>query len=114
MPDIHTAAPSPPAPAGSMPGPHPMDPRRGDALSPAFAGYLCWLLDLEPLTEPAVTGTTVNGGCVFVATTADPFHDTLLGAWPDVEANLRGWGRCCAVEPEALERLVARARRGVR
>ena len=61
MPDIHTAAVSA-APAGSRPAPHPMDPRRGDAISPAFAAYLCWLLDLEPLTEPAVTGAAVSGG----------------------------------------------------
>ena len=113
MPDIHTAA-SPAAPAGLTPAPHPMDPHRGDALSPAFAAYLCWLLDLEPLTEPAVTGAAVSGGCVFVETGAAPFHDTLLGAWSDVEANLRAWGRCCAVEPEAVDRLVVRARRGSR
>ena len=113
MPDIHTAAVSA-APAGSSPAPHPMDPRRDDALSPAFAAYLCWLLDLEPLTEPAVTGAAVSGGCVFVATTAAPFHDALLGAWSDVEANLRAWGAACAVEPETVEHLVARARRGSR
>ena len=109
MPDIHTAASSA-APAG--PPPHPMDPRRGDGLSPAFAAYLCWLLDLEPLTEPAVTSAAVSGECVFVATGAAPFHDTLLGAWSDVEANLRAWGAVCETEPEAVERLVARARRG--
>ena len=113
MPDIHTAAP-PAATAALIPAPHPMDPRRGDGLSPAFAAYLCWLLDLEPLTEPAVTGAAVSGGCVFVATGTDPFHDTLLGAWSGVEANLRAWGRCCAVDTEAVERLVARARRGSR
>ena len=113
MPDIHTAAPCA-APAGSIPALHPMDPRRGEGLSPAFAAYLCWLLDLEPLTEPAVTGAAVSGGCVFVATTAAPFHDALLGAWSDVEANLRAWGRCCAVERDDIERLVARARRGSR
>ena len=113
MPDIQTAAVSA-APAGLAPAPHPMDPRRGDGLSPAFAAYLCWLLDLEPLTEPAVTGAAVSGGCVFVATGADPFHDTLLGAWSDVEANLRAWGAACTAEPEAVERLVARARRGSR
>jgi len=89
-----------------------MDPRRGDGLSPAFAASLCWLLDLEPLTAPAVTGAAVSGECVFVATTVHPFHDALLGAWSDVEANLRAWGRCCAADPEAVERLVARARRG--
>ena len=113
MPDIHTAAPCA-VPAGLKQAPHPMDPRRGDGLSPAFAAYLCWLLDLEPLTEPAVTGAAVSGGCVFVATTTDPFHDALLGAWSDVEANLRAWGRCCAARPETVERLVARARRGSR
>jgi len=113
MPDIHTAVP-PAAPAGLNPAPHPMDPRRGDGLSPAFAAYLCWLLDLEPLTEPVVIGAAVSGECVFVATGADPFHDTLLGAWSDVEANLRAWGAVCETEPEAVERLIARARRGSR
>ena len=113
MPDIHTTAP-PAVPAGSRSAPHPMDPRRGYGLSPAFAAYLCWLLNLKPLTEPAVTGAVVTGGCVFVATTAAPFHDALLGAWSDVEANLRAWGAACAARPEAVERLVARARRGSR
>ena len=113
MPDVHTAA-LPATPPGPAPAPHPMDPRRGVGLSPAFAAYLCWLLDLEPLTEPAVTGAAVSGECVFVATTAAPFHDALLGAWSDVEANLRGWAAACAVEPETVERLVARARRGSR
>ena len=51
---------------------------------------------------------------MFVATGADPFHDTLLGAWSDVEANLRAWSAVCETEPEAVERLVARARRGSR
>ena len=40
---------------------------------------------------------------------ARPYIDALV-----VAANLRAWGRCCAAEPEPVERLVARARRGSR
>ena len=43
MPDVHTQA----TPAGTPPPLHPLDPRRGENLSPMFAGFLCWLLDLE-------------------------------------------------------------------
>ena len=55
--------------------PHPMDPRRGDNLSPMFAAFLCWLLRLQPMTRPAITGIAVSGSCVLAATTDDPFFD---------------------------------------
>ena len=38
MPDIQTAVPA--APAGPPPALHPMDPRRGEHLSPLFAAFL--------------------------------------------------------------------------
>ena len=37
MPDIQTAVPA--APAGPPPALHPMDPRRGEQLSPLFAAF---------------------------------------------------------------------------
>ena len=40
MPDIHIEAPSAPAPP--PPALHPMDPARGESLSPKFAALLCW------------------------------------------------------------------------
>ena len=58
MPDIQAAD----APAASPPIVHPMDPRRGENLSPRFAALLCWLLQLPPMTSPAIAGVSVTGG----------------------------------------------------
>ena len=107
MPDTHTVA----APAGPPPAMHPMDPARGENLSPAFAALLSWLIGRPAMTEPAITGVVVTGGCVFAATTTDsPFHDTLIGSWSDVEANLRGWGRTCGTDPAIVDGLVVKVR----
>ena len=54
---------------------HPMDPRRGENLSPMFAAFLCWLLQLPPMAEPKITGISISGRCVFAATTQDPYHN---------------------------------------
>ena len=43
------------------------------------------------MTEPAITGVAVTGGCVFAATTDDCLHNALIGSWADVEGNLRAW-----------------------
>ena len=72
-----------------------MDPRRGKGPSPRFAALLCWLLDLPPMTRPVITGVAVSGECVLVATDEDPFFNTPLGDWRDVERNLREWGAVC-------------------
>ena len=93
---------------------HPMDPRRGGSLSPRFATFLCWLLQLPPMAEPGITGISISGRCVFAATTADPYHNTLIGDWPDLERNLRGWGAVCAAEPELIDALVDKVRRAGR
>ena len=110
MPDTHTVA----APAGPPPPMHPMDPAKGENLSPAFAALLSWLIGRPAMTEPAITGVVVSGGCVFVATTASPFHDALIGSWADVEANLRGWGHACRAEPTMVDGLVDKVRRATR
>ena len=72
---------------------HPMDPRRGENLSPQFAAFLCWLLQLPPIAQPAITGISVTGGCVFAATAGNPVHDTLIGAWADFGKQPAGLGR---------------------
>ncbi len=108
MPNPHTA------PAAPRPAMHPMDPARGDGLSPAFAALLCWLTGRPPMTEPAIVGVTVSGGCVFAATTASPFHDTLVGSWADVEANVRGWGAACGAGPDIVDGLLDKIRRASR
>ena len=90
---------------------HPMDPRRGESLSPMFAAFLVWLLQLPPMTEPAITGISVSGGCVYAATGHAPFHDTFLGPWADLESNLRAWGAVCGADPAAIDALVRKARR---
>ena len=110
MPDTHTVA----APAGPPPSMHPMDPAKGENLSPAFAALLSWLIARPAMTEPAITGVVVTGGCVFVATTESPFHDTLIGAWSDVEANIRAWGNVCGTEPAIVDGLVDKVRRASR
>ena len=109
MPQIERVSP-PALPSGPVPVTHPMDPRRGEALSLRFTAILCWLLDLPPMTEPAIVGLAISGECVLAATTDHPFHDTHLGDWSDLERNLRSWGRICGVEPATLERLIAKAR----
>ena len=107
-----SAAASPPAPDVRPPRTHPMDPRRGPGLSPAFAALLCWLLDVPAMTDPAVIGAAVTGDCVFLATTADPYYNSLLGSWQDCQANLRGWGRTCEAPAQTVEALIARLRQG--
>ncbi len=95
----------PPAPHRAM---HPMDPRRGENLSPMFAAFLCWLLVLEPMTDPAITGIAVSGNSVLAATTDDPLFDAHLGALEEFERNLRGWGQVCGADPHMIDALVAR------
>ena len=99
-------------PEAPPPAPHPMDPRRGKGLSPRFTALLCWLLDLPPMTRPAITDVAVYGGCVLAATDEDPFFDTPLGDWRDVERNLRAWGAVCEAGAETVEALVRKARSG--
>ena len=102
---------APPAEAAA-PAPHPMDPRRGTGLSPRFAALLCWLLDLPPMTRPVIADMAVSGECVLVATDEDPFFNTPLGDWCDVERNLREWGAVCGAEAGVVEALVRKARSG--
>ena len=109
MPDIQTAVPA--APAGPPPAMHPMDPRRGESLSPMFSAFLCWLLDIEPMTDPAITNIAVTGNSVLAATTDRPFFDSHLGSLDDFERNLRGWGDVCIAEAAVIEGLIAKLRR---
>ena len=101
----------PPAPPQAM---HPMDPRRGDNLSPMFAAFLCWLLGLEPMTDPAITGIAVSGNSVLAATSDDPLFDAHLGALEEFERNLRGWGQACSADPDIIDALVDKLRRAGR
>lgn len=104
MPHRETAC----APAPAL---HPMDPRRGDTLSPMFAAFLCWLLDLEPMTRPAITGISVSGACVLAATTDDPFFNTHLGTLADFKRNLHNWAIACDADDDATRHLVAKLAR---
>ena len=109
MPDIQTAVPA--APAGPPPALHPMDPRRGEHLSPLFAAFLAWLLDLEPMTDPAIAGICIAGNSVLAATTDNPLFDAHLGSLFRAQ---RGWGEACGAEPAMVAGLVARLRRAGR
>lgn len=100
MPDTE----SPTAPA------HPMDPRRGESLSPMFQAFLCWLLELPPMTEPAITGVTLAGDSVLAATDRDPFFNAHLGSLTDFERNLRGWGEACGADAATVEGLIIKLR----
>ena len=112
MPDLETAAQA--APAGPPPAMHPMDPAKGENLSPAFGALLCWLIGRPAMTEPAITGVVVTGDCVFAATTDDPFFNALIGSWADVETNLRGWGHACRAQPAVVNGLLDKVRRASR
>ena len=96
------------------PARHPMDPRRGENLSPMFAAFLCWLLDVEPMTDPAITGIAVSGNFVLAATTDDPLFNAHLGSLEDFERNLRGWGGACGASPDTVDALVSKLRRAGR
>ena len=89
---------------------HPMDPRRGEGLSPMFAAFLCWLLELAPMTEPAITGVAIAGDSVLAATDADPFFNAHLGSLGEFERNLRGWGEACGADAAMIEGLVTKLR----
>ena len=99
---------TPPLP---QPARHPMDPRRGENLSPMFAAFLVWLLGKEPITDPAITGIAVSGDSVLAATSDDPLFNAHLGSLEDFERNLRGWGEACGVNPDTVDALVAKLRR---
>ena len=110
MPDTRiaegTTPATPPLPA------HPMDPAKGESLSPKFAALLCWAIGRPAMTTPEITGVAVSGDAVFAATTDDPFFNALIGSWDDVEANLRGWGTACRADTAIVEGLVDTVRRG--
>ena len=107
MPDTAISA----APADTPPPMHPMDPRRGENITPPFAAFLCWLLDLEPMTRPAITGIDIAGTSVLAATTDSPFFDVHLGSAADFERNIRGWGEACGADSATVDGLVTRMRR---
>ena len=99
------------APADTPPPMHPMDPRRGENLTPMFGAFLCWLIDLEPMTDPAIAGISIAGDSMLAATTESPFFDAHLGSVDEFERNLRGWGEACGADPDVVDALVARLRR---
>ena len=99
------------APSDTPPTIHPMDPRRGENISPRFAAVLAWLLQLPPMTTPAITGISISGNALFAATSTDPFHDTAIGDLADVVRNLRDWGAACGVDEATVDALVARLKR---
>ena len=114
MPHSSAALAIPDMPSAPPPAGHPTDPRRGDNLSPMFAAFLVWLLDMEPMTDPAITGIAVSGSSVLAATTDDPLFNAHLGSLADFERNLRGWGHACSASPDMVDALVARLRRAGR
>ena len=114
MPHSSAALAIPDMPPAPPPARHPMDPRRGENLSPMFAAFLCWLLGLEPMTDPAITAIAVSGASVLAATTHDRLFDAHLGALEDFERNLRGWGEACGAEPDMIDSLAAKLRRAGR
>ena len=90
---------------------HPMDPRRGENLSPMFTAFLCWLLGLPSMTSPAIIDIAVTGNSVLAATDENRLFDGYLGSFEDFEMNIRGWGEACGADADMVENLVARVRR---
>jgi len=101
----------PVAPPVPSPARHPMDPRRGENLSPMFAAFLVWLLDLKPMTDPAITGIAVSGASVLAATSDDPLFNAHLGSLADFERNLRAWGEACGASQDTVDALAVKLRR---
>ena len=64
------------------PAPHPMDPRRGEGLSPAFAAYLCWLLDLPPMHARQDTASRRGRGTAGQTQIFCSFHQWILASGP--------------------------------
>ena len=93
---------------------HPMDPRCCESLSPMFTAFLCRLLDLTPMTAPAITGIALAGDSVLAATDADPYFNAHLGSLTDFERNIRGWGEACGADPATIEGLLTRLRSAAR
>ena len=114
MPHSSAALATPDMPPAPPPAMHPMDPRRGENLSPMFAAFLCWLLGLQPMTDPAITAIAVSGNSVLAATSDDALFDAHLGALEEFERNLRGWGEACGADPDMIDSLAARLRRAGR
>ena len=111
MPHSSAALAIPDMPPAPPPARYAMDPRRGENLSPMFAAFLCWLLDVEPMTDPAITGIAVSGNSVLAATSDDPLFNAHLGSLEDFERNLRGWGEACGATLDTVDALVAKLRR---
>ena len=111
MPDIESRISAETVPAAPPPIVHPMDPRRGENLSPRFAAVLAWALQLPPVTTPAIAGIVVTGNIVVAATDEKPFHDTPIGDWHDVARNMRDWGGVCGADTATIDGLLARLRR---
>ena len=97
MPDTGVTA----APVGPPPQMHPMDPRRGESLSPLFDAFLCRLPGLEPMTAPTISRISVAGG---------PLFNASPGSVRDFERNLRGWGEACGAGAATVDGLVDRMR----
>ncbi len=114
MPHSSAALAIPDMPPAPPPASHPMTPRPGENLSPMFAAFLVWLLDVEPMTDPAITGIAVSGDSVLAATTDDPLFNAHLGSLAEFERNLRGWGEACGATSDTVDALVARLRRAGR
>ena len=93
---------------------HPMDPRCCESLSPTFTAFLCRLLDLPPMTEPAIIGVVVTGDSVLAATDVDPYFNAHLGSLTDFERNIRGWGEACGADAATIKGLIARLRSAAR
>ena len=93
---------------------HLMDPSCCENLSPMFTAFLCRLLDLTPMTAPAITSIAVTGDSVLAATDADPYFNAHLGSLTDFERNLRSWGEACGADAATIEDLLARLRRAGR
>ena len=89
---------------------HPMDPRRGESLSPMFQAFLCWLLDLHAHDGARDHRNRGHGGQRPRRHRYRSVSSTrIIGSLTDFERNIRGWGEACGADPATIEGLVTKA-----
>ena len=120
----HGAVPCPsPAPPSRSPTCRPRRPRPGTQWTRAGAGTSrrcsrpssCWLLDMEPMTDPAITDIAISGNSVLAATTARSAVQRPSGlAGRTSSATCAAGGEVCGACPDMVDALAVKLRRAGR
>lgn len=66
-----------------------LNPQRFPRMSPKMTAIVCYLLEMEPQTEPHIIDMCcTSDGFVLAARNDDHMHNALIGTYPDL---LRNW-----------------------